>query len=51
LIACNSVSRDADLKQANTRLLASRETELQAIKAVAEIEDVELIRFSDLNAR
>jgi hopanoid biosynthesis associated protein HpnK len=42
---------DADLKQANTRLLASRETELQAIKAVAEIEDVELIRFSDLNAR
>jgi predicted glycoside hydrolase/deacetylase ChbG (UPF0249 family) len=42
---------DADLKQANTRLLAARETEQQALQNVAEFDDVELIRFSDLKAQ
>jgi hopanoid biosynthesis associated protein HpnK len=40
---------DADLGQAGTRLLASRETERQALLALKQFPDVELISFADLN--
>lgn len=40
---------DADLAQAGTRLLASRETERQALLAATIPPDIELIRFSDIH--
>ena len=40
---------DADLAQAHTRLLASRETEREALCAVEQIPEIELISFADLH--
>jgi len=39
---------DADLAQAHTRLLASRETERQALRAVKQFPDLELVSFAGL---
>ena len=39
---------DADLAQAHTRLLASRETERQALRAIEQVPDLELISFAAL---
>jgi len=39
---------DADLSQAHTRLLASRETERQALRAMMQFPDLELISFAGL---
>ena len=39
---------DADLAQANTRLLASRETEREGLRALREIPDLDLISFARL---
>ncbi len=41
--------RDADLERANTRLLASREIERNALMALREIRGVEFISFAQLN--
>ena len=41
---------DADLARAHTRLLASRETESQALKTIAHFPDLELISFAALQA-
>ena len=41
---------DRDLQQANTRLLASREREVQALKEIVQIDGVERISFADLRA-
>ncbi len=41
-------TNDADLAQAHTRLLASRETERQALRTVKEFPDLELISFTEL---
>jgi hopanoid biosynthesis associated protein HpnK len=40
---------DSDLAQAHTRLLASRETERQALLALAQFPGIELISFADLH--
>ena len=40
---------DTDLAQARTRLLASRETELQTLRAVKQFAEIELISFADLH--
>jgi hopanoid biosynthesis associated protein HpnK len=40
---------DSDLGQAHTRLLASRETEREALCAVEQIPEIELISFADLH--
>lgn len=42
---------DADLAQIRTRLRASREVEMQALRAIKEFPGVELISFAALNAR
>jgi hopanoid biosynthesis associated protein HpnK len=39
---------DIDLSQAHTRLLASRETELQALRLLKQLQDIDLISFADL---
>jgi predicted glycoside hydrolase/deacetylase ChbG (UPF0249 family) len=41
--------RDADLERANTRLLASREIERNALMALRDLRGVELISFAQLN--
>jgi predicted glycoside hydrolase/deacetylase ChbG (UPF0249 family) len=41
---------DADLAQAHTRLLASRETEREALQALKQFEGIDLISFRDLKA-
>jgi predicted glycoside hydrolase/deacetylase ChbG (UPF0249 family) len=41
---------DADLTQAHTRLLASRETEMQALASIKPADEIELIDFSRLSA-
>jgi hypothetical protein len=41
---------DADLAQTRTRLLASRETEREALRSVARADGVELISFARLAA-
>jgi predicted glycoside hydrolase/deacetylase ChbG (UPF0249 family) len=40
---------DSDLAQAHTRLLASRETEREALRAVEQFPEIELISFADLH--
>jgi hopanoid biosynthesis associated protein HpnK len=40
---------DSDLAQARTRLLASRETERDALRAVEQFREIELISFADLH--
>ena len=42
---------DADLAQAHTRLLASRETERQALRAIEQVPGLELISFAALEPR
>jgi len=42
--------RDADLEQANTRLLGSREIERNALMALRDLRGVELISFAQLNS-
>jgi predicted glycoside hydrolase/deacetylase ChbG (UPF0249 family) len=39
---------DIDLSQAHTRLLESREIELQALRALKQLQDIDLISFADL---
>ena len=39
---------DIDLAQAHTRLLAARETELQALRGLVQLAQPELISFADL---
>jgi hypothetical protein len=41
---------DADLAQARTRLLASREAEREALHALKEFPTIDLISFADLKA-
>jgi hypothetical protein len=41
---------DGDLAQAHTRLLASRETERQALRALEQFSDIELVSFAALEA-
>jgi hypothetical protein len=41
---------DSDLAQAHTRLLASRETERQALFALENFPGIELISFADLHS-
>jgi predicted glycoside hydrolase/deacetylase ChbG (UPF0249 family) len=43
--------RDADLEHANTRLLASREIERNALMALRDLRGVELISFAQLNSQ
>jgi hypothetical protein len=40
---------DADLAQAHTRLLTSRETEREALLALRELAQIKLISFADLH--
>jgi predicted glycoside hydrolase/deacetylase ChbG (UPF0249 family) len=43
--------KDADLERANTRLLASRELERNALLAIKEFRGVNLVSFADINPK